>query len=234
MTKIFIDPGHGGSDPGAVGNGLMEKNITLQIAKRIDAMLNNEYVRVTTRLSRTGDQTVSLTQRTNMANAWGANYFLSVHINSGGGTGFEDYIYNGTVSNSTVLYQTKMHAAIKQQIDLKDRGKKRANFHVLRQSKMPAILTENGFIDHSVDAKKLATSAYIERLARGHVNGLANVFGLKKKVNPPPPQPSPSTPNGNANALYKVQVGAFADRQHAEQLVADLKKKGYSAFIRKE
>lgn len=229
MTKIFIDPGHGGNDPGAVGNGILEKNVTLQIAKRINEILKNEYSGVTTRLSRTGDNTVSLVQRTNMANNWGADYFLSVHINSGGGTGFESYIFNGGVRAETVLRQKVMHDAVMKQIDMRNRGMKRANFHVLRESKMPAILTENGFIDTASDAKKLADKAYIEKIARGHVNGLANIFGLKKKQTQTKPSPKP----GSNNKLYKVQAGAFSSRDNAEKLVEELKKKGFSAFITK-
>lgn len=223
MVKIFIDPGHGGKDSGAVGNGLMEKNINLQIAKRIDAILKNEYTDVTTRLSRTGDQTVSLSERTNAANAWGADYYVSIHVNAGGGTGFESFIYNGKVSSKTPAWQKAMHDAIIKQIDLKNRGMKKANFHVLRETKMPAILTENGFIDTRADANKLNDKNFIEKVARGHVNGLVSIFQLKKK----PSQNQPKDPK----KLYKVQAGAFESRENAEKLVQELKKHGFSAFI---
>lgn len=83
MVKIFIDPGHGGTDSGAVGNGLKEKDLTLKISKKIKEKLAN-YENVQIKLSRESDQTLSLPQRTNMANAWGANYLISVHINAGG------------------------------------------------------------------------------------------------------------------------------------------------------
>lgn len=95
MVKIFIDPGHGGSDPGATGNGLQEKTLTLQIALALRTILTNEYEDVSLLLSRTSDQYVSLNDRTNAANNWGADFFLSIHVNSGGGTGFESYIYPG-------------------------------------------------------------------------------------------------------------------------------------------
>jgi N-acetylmuramoyl-L-alanine amidase len=93
MVKIFIDPGHCGSDSGAVGNGLEEKNLTLQIATDLNNILLNEYEGVSVMLSRTNDQTFSLSERTIAANNWGADYYLSIHINSGGGTGLESYIY---------------------------------------------------------------------------------------------------------------------------------------------
>ena len=86
MVKVFLDPGHGGSDPGAVGNGIQEKNITLQIATQIRDILLDEYENVSIKMSRTGDQTVSLNERTNGANNWNADFYLSVHINSGGGS----------------------------------------------------------------------------------------------------------------------------------------------------
>ncbi|MEH7525621.1 N-acetylmuramoyl-L-alanine amidase [Bacillus sp. JJ1503] len=184
MVKIFIDPGHGGTDPGAVGNGLFEKNLTLQISKRIQTMLT-AFENIQVNLSRESDKTVSLNQRTNMANAWGAEFLLSVHINSGGGTGFEDYIHPSKRQNSS-SYQEIIHEEIVKQINLMDRGKKQENFHMLRESNMPAMLTENGFIDNPNDASKLSQFSYIERIARGHVNGLVRAFNLKEKSEKPP------------------------------------------------
>lgn len=180
MVKIFIDPGHGGTDSGAVGNGLLEKNITLQISTRIRDILLNEYDNVSIRMSRTGDQTVSLPERTNAANAWAADFLLSVHINAGGGTGYEDYIYPG-VGTPTTTYQNNIHSEVLKLVNFSDRGKKTANFHMLRESNMPAVLTENGFIDNANDASKLKTSSFIESIARGHVNGIVKSFNLPKK-----------------------------------------------------
>jgi len=76
MVKIYLDPGHGGSDPGARGNGLVEKDLNLAIALQIRSMLLNEYEGATIRMSRTNDRTVSLSQRTSDANAWGADFFF--------------------------------------------------------------------------------------------------------------------------------------------------------------
>lgn len=181
MAKIYLDPGHGGNDPGATGNGLQEKNVTLSIALKTRDILNRDYEGHSIRMSRTGDQTVSLTQRTNDANSWGADYYVSIHINAGGGTGYEDYIYNGSVSGNTITYRDKLHAEIMKQVDFRDRGKKRANFHVLRETNMPAVLTENGFIDNATDAAKLKSDAYLNRIALGHANGIAQALGLRKK-----------------------------------------------------
>lgn len=181
MFKLFLDPGHGGTDPGAVGNGLQEKNVTLQIATRIRDILTAEYSNVSILMSRTGDQTVSLTERTNAANAWGANYFLSIHINAGGGTGFESYIYPN-VGAPTTTYQRVIHQEVVKVNELTDRGMKQADLHVLRESAMPALLTENGFIDNASDAAKMKSSAWLDKVARGHVNGLALAFNLQKNT----------------------------------------------------
>src|SRR5690625_3326805 len=95
MTKLFIDPGHGGRDPGATANGLQEKDICLTIVLKLWDILNQEYDGHAIKLSRTTDQTMTLKERTDLANRFGADYLISVHINAGGGTGFESYIYNG-------------------------------------------------------------------------------------------------------------------------------------------
>src|SRR5699024_5328625 len=181
MSKIYLDPGHGGTDGGASANGLVEKNVTLSIALKTRDILNRDYEGHSIRMSRTTDKAVSLTQRTNDANSWGADYFVSIHINAGGGTGYEDYIYNGSVSGSTVTYRDKLHAEVMKQVDFRNRGKKRNNFHVLRESRMPAVLTENGFIDTVADANKLKSDAYLNRIALGHANGIAKALELKKK-----------------------------------------------------
>lgn len=226
MVKLFLDPGHGGNDSGAVGNGLLEKKLTLQIARRIESILNNEYENVTVRKSRTGDQTVSLSARTNDANSWGADYYLSIHINAGGGTGFESFVYSYR-SNRSKNNQQAIHGEVMKQIDIRDRGMKEANFHVLRESKMPALLTENGFIDNASDAQKLKSSTFIENIARGHVAGLARALGLKRKGIPTQPPSNPVNPN----VLYKVQIGAYRNRSNAEAQQQKARQAGFDVYI---
>ncbi|AKO93243.1 N-acetylmuramoyl-L-alanine amidase [Priestia filamentosa] len=218
MVKIFIDPGHGGTDSGAVSNGLLEKNLTWQIASAVRNMLINEYEDVYVLMSRTGDQTVSLTARTNAANAWNADYYLSIHINAGGGTGYEDYVFPG-IGAPTTTYQNLIHEEILKSVDFTNRGKKTANFHVLRETNMPAILTENGFIDNVNDVAKLRNASFITSIARGHVNGLARAFNLQRK---------------QQASLFKVQIGAFSSRENAERLASEAKTKGFSSFIATE
>ncbi|MBU5594928.1 N-acetylmuramoyl-L-alanine amidase [Amphibacillus sp. MSJ-3] len=182
MVKIYLDPGHGGTDPGATANGLKEKDLTLKIAKKVQDYLK-DYKDVSVKMSRTTDTTIELVKRTIDANNWGADYFVSIHINAGGGSGYEDFIYNGNVSSATISYQNVMHGEIRKATPyFKNRGKKRANFHVLRESKMPGFLSESGFIDNKADANRLKQSSVIDQIAQGHVNGLVRVFGLKKNT----------------------------------------------------
>lgn len=182
MVKIFIDPGHGGNDPGAVGNGLKEKDLTLKIAKYARDYLQSNYSNVSIKMSRTGDTTKSLTTRTNEANKWGAEVYVSIHINAGGGTGFESFVYPG-VGSSTKKLQNAIHEQVMKVCKgFRDRGKKQANFHVLRESRMAACLTENLFIDTKADADFLKKEANLKKLGQAHAIGIAKYFGLKKKV----------------------------------------------------
>lgn len=228
MTKIFIDPGHGGSDPGATRNGLREKDLTLDISKRIQKYLNDNYTGHTIKLSRTTDKYLSLSQRAVMANNWGADIFISIHINAGGGTGFESFIYNGSVSKKTVTNQNTIHKEIMASISsykLRDRGKKRANFAVLRETRMAALLTEILFIDTKSDADKLKLIKFKNEVAKGHAEGIAKAFKLKSKSKPAPKPNNPST-KPNSNTFYRVVAGSYNDRKNADAQMDKLKKLG--------
>lgn len=178
--KIYLDPGHGGSDPGASANGMAEKNITLDIAKRTRDILLRDW-NVSVRMSRTTDVFRSLTFRTDDANSWGADLFVSIHINSGGGTGFESYVYPGAGAR-TLRLQDEVHAAVLSNMrvigTVTNRGQKQENFHVLRESAMSAVLTENLFIDTTHDANLLRRDDFRQRTARGHARGIARFLGL--------------------------------------------------------
>lgn len=178
--KLYLDPGHGGIDPGAVANGLQEKDLTLKIAFKIKAFLEG-YENVEIKMSRTTDKTVSLSDRTNEANAWGADFYLSIHINAGGGEGYEDFIYlKLSDSSRTAQIRSILHDEIMHQVDFKNRGKKKKDLHVLRVSRMHGVLTESGFIDNVNDAKKLKSESYLNQIALGHANGIVKAFKLQK------------------------------------------------------
>jgi N-acetylmuramoyl-L-alanine amidase len=224
--KVYIDPGHGGQDPGAQGHGLNEKDLTLAIALKLRSILQNDYENVDVKMSRSSDTTRSLSQRSSDANAWDADFFLSIHINAGPSSaqGYEDYIYSGLSNSSkTAQYQDIIHAEVMKMNQLKDRGQKKANFHVLRETNMPAILTENGFISNDHDAALMKQSSWIQKVAQGHANGIAKAFGLKRKPTPPP-TPDPGT-------LFKVIAGSFQSKQNADERVEQLQSKGIESFV---
>lgn len=180
-VKIFIDAGHGGHDPGASANGLREKDLTLDIAKEIERLLK-QYKNVEIMMSRSSDQYLSLDERTKKANDWGADFFLSVHINAGGGTGIESYVHKSLPKDSVAI-QNVVHDHIMDGLKkdkVRDRGKKNANFHVLRESQMSALLIEYMFIDTTADANKLKSTPFKNKLARLTAEGVAKAFGLKK------------------------------------------------------
>jgi len=182
--KLYLDPGHGGHDPGASRNGLVEKEVALDIALTIRSLLIQEFEDVEVKMSRSDDRTVSLTQRTTEANNWGADFFLSIHLNAfnRSAQGYEDYIHDSLDNDSqTARYQNTLHREITKVNNLTNRGQKQANFHVLRETRMSALLTENGFIDNSNDANLIKQDAWRLEVARGCVNGLASAFQLRSK-----------------------------------------------------
>lgn len=227
MVKIFLDAGHGGKDGGAAANGIKEKDIVLDLCKRIEKGLQ-AYENTDVLMSRTSDVFLSLDERTDKANNWKADVLLSVHVNSAttpSAKGFESYVYSNAGA-ATVAFQNVVHQEIVQKIGplVTIRGKKKANFHMLRESNMKAILTENLFISNAADAALLKDSSFLQKLADGHIIGLEKFLGLKKKSTEPPRTPA-------AEKFYKVQVGAFEDRKNAETLFSDLLKQGYRPVI---
>ncbi|WP_377887939.1 N-acetylmuramoyl-L-alanine amidase [Alkalihalobacillus sp. R86527] len=222
MKRIIIDPGHGGSDTGATYKGFFEKTYNLTIALLVKAALESRY-EVDISLTRPSDKTVSLNQRTDFANAKGADFFLSIHNNAAGGRGFESYIYNRTVPAETVRIQNVIHNTIATSVlnkyKIPNRGKKRANFHVLRETKMHALLIEVLFIDNNTDLNLLNDSLFIKDVSMAIAEGTAKALNLPKKTPPP------------SLALYKVIAGSFNDKENAEVRAKLLADKGFDSFI---
>ncbi|WP_369899726.1 N-acetylmuramoyl-L-alanine amidase [Bacillus manliponensis] len=197
MVKVWIDAGHGGNDSGAVGNGLREKDIVLSIAKEMKRILVNEYG-VTVGMTRESDVFLSLSQRAAKANAWGADIFISIHNNAGGGWGFETFRMKGVNDSKTVNLQNAVHDALMSFYgsSIRDRGMKTKDLAVLRETNMAAVLTENLFMDN-VEIKKFNDASFIDGVARAHADGVAKYFGMSVK---------PSAPK---QELYRINVGDF-------------------------
>ena len=153
--KVFIDPGHGGSDPGASGNGLQEKNIVLSIAKKLGVILNSYGISV--KYSRETDTFVDLESRAQQANSWGANLFVSIHANSStasSASGTECYTKPAADSKTKQL-SANVAKSISSKLGIPNRGHKEEVWRVLMSSNMPAILVETAFISNSSDANLL-------------------------------------------------------------------------------
>lgn len=230
VKKLVIDPGHGGKDPGAVGNGLREKDLTLEISKKIKEYMEKTYEGIEVHLTRSTDVFLELSERADIANKLKADYFASIHINAGGGNGWESYIYNGGVGASTKNAQKVINShvmGIIKKYGSKAHGvdARSANFAVIRESNMSAILTENLFIDSS-DSNLLKRSDFIQDLAEAHGDGFSEVLGLKKK-----PAPAPVV-KPIEKAKYTVQVGAFSNQENAKNQLQALEKAGFKGFIK--
>lgn len=184
MKKLWIDAGHGGKDPGAVANGLTEKDIVLAVSLAIKVKLEEEYEGVQVLLSRSTDVFLELRDRTAAANKAGADILVSIHCNAGGGSGgFETFRYTSASAASRALQNvlhTEIMAALRPH-GVTDRGQKSGNLHMCRESKMPAVLTENLFIDVQADANRLKQIDVIAAIVNGHVHGIAKYLGLIKK-----------------------------------------------------
>lgn len=181
----MLDPGHGGRDPGAVGNGLKEKDVNLEICKLTAYRLSFYEVEVI--LTRISDADLSLEERCNIANKIRADCFCSIHANAGGGTGFESYVYLN-VPEKTENLRNAVHDTVARyykNAGFVDRGKKRANFFVLRKTIMPAVLLENLFLDNCSDAEKLKDGSFLDGLAGAIAEGLAAALGMPLRPRQP-------------------------------------------------
>ena len=212
MKKIYLDAGHGGADAGAVGaNGLYEKNLVLKIQQYLISYLNSTYSDFTIKTTRTTDTFLSLSQRSSQANSWGADAFMSIHVNAGGGTGYEDYVYR-SASNASKTFQSIVHGQVQPTLlsyNHPNRGRKSANYAVLRLTNMPAVLTEIAFIDNRTDAALLQNEAFLKSMGESYAKGIAIYLNLPRRAVPnpnptPTPNPSPSEPG---TKTYTIKQG---------------------------
>jgi len=175
---IVIDPGHGGSDSGALGNGLVEKTLTLDIAQRLKTLLVAQGW--TVRMTRERDVDVAranaadaeeLQARVDVANLQNARLFISVHINS-----FPTQQLNGTMTFYTKGIDKPLADAVQRDLipllGTKDDGVRAGRLYVTRRTTMPAILVETGFISNAGDAALMRSSEFLQNVAQGIANGV--------------------------------------------------------------
>lgn len=180
MSKLIVlDGSHGGKDPGAVGsNGLKEKDVSMKIIEKVVEQLIPYDVEVA--FTRTSDVFIELSERAAIANRLNADCFISIHCNS-----FSDPKSNGTetftytkVDSKTVAFAESVHNNLVNSIKLRDRGIKQADYAVLRETNMIALLLEIAFISNPEECKLLGDEAFINKVSRGIVNGITSCFKL--------------------------------------------------------
>ena len=228
---VVIDPGHGGKDPGATHYNLKEADVTLAFAKTMQKYLEENYIG-TFLLTRSTNTTMELRDRTNQSNGINADFFISIHTNSASNPaahGYESFVWTnpGKVAEDV---QRVVHTHVMNYLKpfgIVDRGMKRANFHVLRETKCPAMLIENLFINNIQQNRLLADRNFVEKLALTTAEGLAKALKLGRVLTKPEISPTPAQPD----VLYRVQVGAFSYRKGAEETLERLKKAGFNGII---
>lgn len=194
---LVLDAGHGGTDPGAAGNGIYESNCTLNIIKAAkdyfdeDDSIKVYYTRTTnTQANMTSgsdglNTSTSLRARTDLANEVDADLFISVHINSAGNTtarGTEVYYSsNNNKKNSGGLSASKLaqmaYDNVVKAVGSSKRGVKTANFYVIRYTNMPAILIETAFISNKQDAEILKSDKKIDQIGKSIYDTVVSAFG---------------------------------------------------------
>ncbi|ARW40759.1 N-acetylmuramoyl-L-alanine amidase [Bacillus amyloliquefaciens] len=174
---ILIDPGHGDQDSGSIGNGILEKDVNLDIGKRLNTKLNASGALPV--MTRSNDTFYSLQERVNKGATAGADLFISVHGNANDATSA-----NGTETYYDETYQAAASKRLAEQIQPKvvnalstrDRGVKTAPFYVIKYSKMPSVLVETAFITNPSDASKLKQASYKEKTAAAINDGIVSYY----------------------------------------------------------
>lgn len=214
VQKIIIDAGHGGANPGATYEGRRESDDALRLSMAIGEILRNDGFDVV--YTRTDDTTQSVGEKAAIANASGADLFISIHRNAAA----RDNLYNGV---QTLIYGP---GGLREEVagniadELEEVGFQnlgidiRPDLVVLNRTQMPAVLVEAGFIDSDKD-NQIFDSRFQETAE-------AIAAGIEDAVD---------HPAGNHNQRYSVQVGLFRNKVYADNLLLRLKRQGYPAIL---
>ncbi len=171
--KVVIDAGHGGKDVGAIGGGINEKDITLDVAKRVEKLLKQKGYRVV--MTRDDDTYVSLQDRVSISENANPDIFVSIHVNSSVRpeiTGVETHYYH---QESIALAQT-VHSSLASAVQSPNRGLFKSKFYVINHTTSPAILVEIGFISNSNERTQLVGEKRKQATAKAIADGVQNYF----------------------------------------------------------
>ena len=173
-SLVIIDPGHGGPDPGAIGiRGIRESDVVLDVSKRVKQLLSEKGVRV--RLTRKSEIDLDLPPRVLFANRTGADIFVSIHANASQGkkrniNGLETFYYRGW--KGRLLAKRIQKHILRVSPGSPDRGVKQGKFYVIKNTRMPAVLVEIGFLTGRLDARRLEQSIHRKRIAYAIAKGI--------------------------------------------------------------
>lgn len=222
MARLCFDYGHGGEDSGACYKGRKESNDVLSLGKAVAAEVRRHGVTVDE--TRTSDSTVSLNERSGFENRNIYDYIISFHRNAfqpEKAKGAETFTYLNAGENSRELAESIQASLVI--LGFKDRGVKAANFHVLRETKAPAVLVEVGFIDNSEDNNLF--DAKRDSIIKGLAKAILENIGVEYI------EASAPTQSENGQILYRVMAGSYSVRENAEKQVQKLKSAGFDATI---
>ena len=167
--KVVLDAGHGGSDYGAIREGINEKDITLDVTQRVASILKSKGYKVA--LTRSDDTFVSLQDRVEFSENEAPEIFVSIHVNSAVATepkGIETHYYH---DYSNELAKT-VHSHLMKEIDTKDRGLVKSKFYVINHTTVPAILVEMGFISNEEERAELISDKRKQKTAKAIAEGI--------------------------------------------------------------
>lgn len=223
MTRLCMDYGHGGSDPGASYKGRKEKDDVLKLGLAVAKELRSYGVLIDE--TRTKDVTLSLKERSDFEKKKEYDYFISFHRNAfkaEKASGVETFTY----INQTAKAKSLADKIQKNLVDIGfiDRTVKRANFHVLRETKSPAVLIEVGFIDNTKDNEFFDSK--FDKIVEAITKAILAQLGLKYES-----QAKEEQESTDGRILYRVMAGSYADKSNASKQVERLKKAGFDAVI---
>lgn len=228
---VILDAGHGGYDFGATYNGRREKDDVLRLTMAIGKILEENCIDV--EYTRTTDIYNSPFEKATIGNNSGADFFISLHRNAylvpNTTKGVETLVFNNSGIKSEMARNINSNLA---NIGFINRGiVERPNLVVLKRTKMPALLVEAGFIDSDED--NILFDEEFDAIAKAIADGIIETLGVECDTNNnnsvKPEQPDNN--NENYAKLYRVQVGAYGNREYADELLEELKKEGYPAYI---
>lgn len=226
MSRLCFDYGHGGNDSGACYKGRRESNEVLSLGKAVAVEIRRHGVIVDE--IRTSDATVSLNDRSGFENRNSYDYFISFHRNAfkpEQAKGAETYTYLSASTKAKALAE-KIQAGLVS-VGFVNRGVKTANYHVLRETRCPAVLIEIGFIDNSGDNNIFDSKR--NEIIREIAKAILSQIGINYRENDATTHQNQQSTGGQT--LYRVMAGSYAVRENAEKQMQKLKSAGFDACI---